>query len=66
MQALTENVAEIQLSYHPISRLGPVITKFQYAYTKLRNYFFEETLALKEQFIVLYRNRPNRVIGAFD
>jgi DNA repair protein RadC len=65
MQALTENVAEIQLSYRPTSRLGPVITSSHDAYEELLKWFPEDTLSLQERFVALYLNRANRVLCAF-
>ena len=65
MQALTENVAEIQLSYRPTCRLGPVISSSQDAYEELLRWFPEETISLQERFVTLYLNRANRVLGAY-
>jgi len=65
MQALTENVAEIQLSYRPTCRLGPVISSSQDAYEELLKWFPEETISLQERFVALYLNRANRVLGAY-
>jgi DNA repair protein RadC len=65
MIALTDNVAEIQISYQPTSRLGPVISSSQDAYEELLKWFPEETIHLQEHFVVLYLNRANRVLGAY-
>jgi len=65
MQALTENVAEIQLSYRPTCRSGPVISSSQDAYEELLKWFPEETISLQERFVALYLNRANRVLGAY-
>jgi DNA repair protein RadC len=65
MQALTENVAEIQLTYRPTCRLGPVISSSHEAYEELLKWFPEETISLQERFVALYLNRANRVLGAY-
>ena len=65
MQALNDNVAEIQLSYRPTCRLGPIIRTSKDAYEELRLWFPEETISLQERFVVLYLNRANKVLGAF-
>lgn len=65
MQALTDNVAEIQLSYRPTNRLGPVIASSQDAYEELRLWFPEDTISLQERFVALYLNRTNRLLGAY-
>ena len=66
MQALTDNVTEIQLSYRPTNRLGPVIASSQDAYEELLKWFPEDTLSLQERFVVLYLNRANRVLAAYE
>jgi len=65
MQALTENVAEIQLSYRPTCRSGPVISSSHDAYEELLKWFPKETISLQERFVALYLNRANRVLGAY-
>ena len=65
MQALSDNVAEIQLSYRPTCRLGPVISSSHEAYEELLKWFPEETISLQERFVALYLNRANRVLGAY-
>lgn len=65
MQALTDNVAEIQLSYRPTCRLGSIIKTSKDAYEELRLWFPKETISLQERFVALYLNRANRVLGAY-
>ncbi len=65
MQALTDNVAEIQLSYRQTCRLGSIISTSKDAYEELRLWFPEETISLQERFVALYLNRANRVLGAY-
>ena len=66
MKALSSNVAEINISYIPTGRPGTQITCSNDAYLELKNWFSEDTLALQEQFVVLYLNRANRVLAAYE
>jgi DNA repair protein RadC len=66
MKALSSNVAEIKVSYIPTGRPGTQITCSNDAYLELRNWFSKDTLALQEQFVVLYLNRANRVLAAYE
>jgi len=65
MQALSEYVSEIQISYHPTKRKEVVISTSSDAYEELKMWFPEETISLQERFVVLYLNRANKVLGAF-
>jgi DNA repair protein RadC len=66
MTALTSNIAEIKVSYIPTGRPGTQITCSNDAYMELKNWFSEETLSLQEQFVVLYLNRANCVLAAYE
>ena len=66
MKALSSNVAEIKISYIPTGRPGTQITCSNDAYLELKNWFSADTLALQEQFVVLYLNRANRVLAAYE
>lgn len=66
MKALTNNVAEIGISYIPTQRERTIIKSSADAYHELQNWFPRETMALQERFIVCYLNRSNRVIGVFE
>ncbi len=66
MKALSSNVAEIKISYIPTGRPGTQITCSNDAYLELKNWFSKDTLALQEQFVVLYLNRANRVLAAYE
>jgi DNA repair protein RadC len=66
MKALSSNVAEIKISYIPTGRPGTQITCSNDAYLELKNWFSEDTLAIQEQFVVLYLNRTNRVLAAYE
>jgi len=65
MKALS-NVSEIQISYKPTGRPGREITCSNDAYLELKNWYSEDTLALQEQFVVLYLNRGNQVLAAYE
>jgi DNA repair protein RadC len=66
MKALSNDVAEIQLSYSPIKKTSPiVISSSGYAYEELVRWFPKGTIALKEEFIALYLNRANQVLGVY-
>jgi DNA repair protein RadC len=66
MKPLSSNVAEIKVSYIPTGRPGTQITCSNDAYWELKNWFSEDTLALQEQFVVLYLNRANSVLAAYE
>jgi DNA repair protein RadC len=59
-------ISEIKVSYKPTKQAGPKITSSQLAYEYLRMLYDEETVAFQEQFIILYLNRANDVIGAYN
>jgi DNA repair protein RadC len=65
MITTTDNIAEIKVSYRPTKQAGPKITSSQVGYEYLRMLYDEETVALQEQFIILYLNRANQVLGAY-
>ena len=62
MQALT-NVSDIQVSYQPAGKPIHKISCSKDAFDILINYYPQETIHLKEQFVVLYLNNANKVIG---
>ena len=66
MITTTYNIAEIKVSYKPTKQAGPKITSSQVGYEYLRMLYDEETVAFQEQFIILYLNRANDVIGAYN
>ena len=66
MNSTTDTIAEIKVSYRPTKQAGPKITSSQLAYEYLRQLYDEETVAFQEQFIILYLNRANDVIGAYN
>ena len=64
MQALT-TVAEIQVSYQPAGKPIHKISSSKDAYDILMNYYPQETIHLKEHFVVLYLNNANKVMGVY-
>lgn len=60
-----EKVAEIQVSYKPSIAHKPIISSSLDAYLVLKEFFDEKTIGLQEQFVVLYMNRSNRVLGIY-
>jgi DNA repair protein RadC len=59
------DIAEIKVSYTPSKQPSPRIDSSSTAHDYLRMLFPEETIALQEQFVILYLNRANLVIGAY-
>jgi len=59
------DIAEIKVSYTPSKQPSPRIDSSSTAHEYLRMLFPEETIALQEQFVILYLNRANLVIGAY-
>jgi DNA repair protein RadC len=63
----TETLSEIHVSYKPgLSSSTTTITNSQNAYEILKSLFPADTISLQEQFVVLYLNRANRVIGSYQ
>jgi len=58
-------VSEILVSYKPKIGRKPVIASSLDAYNILLPFFSTETIALQEQFVALYLNRSNRVLGGY-
>ena len=58
-------VAEITISYKPTEFRKPLITSSIDAYRELKDFFPEELIYLQEQFVVMYLNRANRIIGIY-
>ena len=60
-----EQISEIEVSYRPAIGRKSIITSSLDAYTEIKQFFDADTLALQEQFVVMYLNRANRVIGIY-
>ena len=60
-----ETLSEIQVSYKPGLRSSQTINNSKEAFDILDTLFPRETISLQEQFVVLYLNRANKVIGSY-
>lgn len=58
-------VAEIQVSYNPSADLGPVVNNTNDTLECLSEFFDKSTIALQEQFVVIYLNSALRIIGVY-
>lgn len=56
-------VAEIAISYKPAVTRMPKITCSNDAYEELKEFFDEDLISLQEQFVVMYLNQGNDVLG---
>ncbi|MFT3908271.1 MAG: JAB domain-containing protein [Ferruginibacter sp.] len=63
---LEEKVAEIEVSYKPANSKKVVIKSASDAFTELIKFFDQDTISLKEKFMVMYLNRGNKVLGVFQ
>ena len=63
---ITETLSEIHVSYKPGLKSSKPINSSQDAFDILVELFPEETICLQEQFVVLYLNRANKVIGSYQ
>ena len=62
----TETLSEIHVSYKPGLISSKIINDSNAAFDILATLFPQETICLQEQFVVLYLNRANRVIGSYQ
>ena len=63
----TETLSEIHVSYKPGLTSSPTtIANSQNAYEIFKSLFPADTISLQEQFVVLYLNRANKVIGSYQ
>jgi DNA repair protein RadC len=60
----TDKLSEIKLYYKPKISAKPKITCSSDAYKHVLKFYDHNTIALQEQFIILYLNRANAVLGA--
>jgi DNA repair protein RadC len=63
-QQITQ-VAEISVSYRPAIANKPIIKSPFDAYIVLKEFFSDDTIQLNEQFMVMYLNKANRVLGVY-
>jgi len=59
----TEKLSEIRLYYKPKKQIFPKVSCSDDAYRQVLRFFDKNTVALQEQFVVLYMNRSNLVLG---
>ena len=64
MKPLSE-VAEISISYLPIKSSKPKITSALDAFVEIIDFYPPELIGLQEQFLVMYLNRANKVLGVY-
>jgi DNA repair protein RadC len=62
----TETLSEIHVSYKPSLISSKIINDSNAAFDILATLFPQDTICLQEQFVVLYLNRANRVIGSYQ
>jgi DNA repair protein RadC len=62
----TETLSEIHVSYRPGLISSTTINNSQNAYEIFKSLFPADTISLQEQFVVLYLNRANKVIGSYQ
>jgi DNA repair protein RadC len=58
-------VSEIQVTYKPAIGEKPIICSALDAYNEFKHFFDPGTIALQEQFMVMYLNRSSRVLGIY-
>ena len=58
-----QTLSEIRLFYKPKHSIQPKVTCSKDAYLNLMKFYDKNTISLQEQFIVLYLNRANLVLG---
>jgi DNA repair protein RadC len=58
-----ECVSEIELVYRPAIGEKPIVQTSYEAYVLFKEYFDIDTISIKEQFVAMYLNQANRVLG---
>jgi DNA repair protein RadC len=62
----TETLSEIHVSYKPGLVSSKTISTSKEAFEILATLFPKDTICLQEQFVVLYLNRANRLLGSYQ
>ena len=67
MELTQTNLAEITVSYRPqiAQNKRPTINSSLDAYKTLLELYPDDTISLQEQFVVLFLNRTNKILGAY-
>ncbi len=60
----TSKLSEIKLYYKPKKQIAFTVKSSDDAYRQLLRFYNKNTWALQEQFIIIYLNRANTVLGA--
>lgn len=63
---VSSRLSEITLYYKPLRTSRKIITCSGDAYEQVLHFYDKDTIALQEQFIVLYLNRSNCVLGGYQ
>lgn len=63
---ISSRLSEIKLYYKPLRTRRKIITCSGDAYEQVLHFYDKDTIALQEQFIVLYLNRSNCVLGGYQ
>ena len=63
MFPIISSVAEISISYKPSVAPNIQISSSKIAYDTMKQFFNDETIQLQEEFIVMYLNNSNKILG---
>lgn len=58
-------VAEISISYKPSDTQMPIVATSYDAYIELKEFFADDLISLQEQFVVMYLNQANKILGVY-
>ena len=58
-------VSEIEVTYKPAIGRKPIISSSYDAYVEIREFYNPNTIALQEEFVCMFLNRCNRVLGVY-
>ena len=64
MKEITQ-VAEISISYKPITTYMPKVVTSLDAYVELKPFFSEDSISLQEEFLVMYLSNSNGILGVY-
>jgi DNA repair protein RadC len=62
----TETLSEIHMNYKPSLISSKIISDSNAGFDILTTFYPQDTICLQEQFVVLYVNRVNKVIGSYQ
>jgi len=58
-------ISEIEVVYRPAIGRKPIIQSALDSFLEIKEFFNKDTISLQEQFVCMYLNRCNRVLGVF-